>query len=252
MSEENQYILAVDSTEKIVENLSFEEIRDIEDRIIQKWSSFTTDDDIKRIFYFWMGSGFVENRKIAQPFFIVAFSPKDKISTLWEDGEGFGSFNTNEAIEPIDKPFNLKTSGGMRGVILDAFVRIEFIIDHLLILQLGVYSSEGSPTEGLELIRRLSTSTKLMKLNKISRYRGINFNAIERIRKLRNQMAHQYLLNGLKYKDIILSENDNRNGEIFSKYLNEDYLLAIRSLYVIYYKYQGPVISWLMKKLQSN
>lgn len=244
-NEDQVYNLLDSKTGLPVDMLSKTQRADLDDRLIQEWSWCTDDDEIKKIIYYWIGGGRIDNQKIDEPFFILSSTAPNRMITIWEDGNGSARLTKGDNQNYFDTPFDEKSISNRRGSVLEAFARIEFILDHLTLIEMGVYSDSGKPSFALRTVRSLNAQRKIKDLRSIERLRDIDFRAIERIRNLRNQMAHQYFVEEIDYNGIHFSRM-SENGNQLTKSLNEDYKSVMRTLINVYYSEQKPVIKWLL------
>lgn len=251
-----QYTIIDSKTGIPVDLLTPEQMDDLEFRLIHGWAWCTDNEDIMKVLHFWIGGGRDDKpgknnyRTINHPFFIISDTDPNRMVTFWEDGNGSAQLNKGEQHSYFDTPFDEKSTTNRRGSVLEAFARIEFILDHLSLIQLGVYSDVGNPTFALSTIRSQNAQRKIRDLQKIKSLKNVDFKAIERIRNLRNQMAHQYFVEVIDYKGIHLSRRDGSGQEITNA-LNEDYTSAIKTLFDAYFIQQEQVVQWLLGQFKK-
>lgn len=125
-----------------------------------------------KILHLWIGSGSDKAMNLGEPFFIISSRDKSKIVTFWEDGEGNGALNKGEQDSYFDTPFNEKSTSNRRGAVLEAFARIEFLLDHLALVNCGVYSDVGNPKYTLKTIRSQNAHNKIAGLKRIPELNG--------------------------------------------------------------------------------
>ena len=247
-----KHVLVDSKSGKALDQLTPQENKDLSKRLAHSWAWCTDNEDIMWVLHYWIGAERVDGRKTGQPFFLVSSPDFNKIVTFWEDAEGNLSLTKGESLKPFDMPLNRKAASNMRGAVLEAFIKLEFILDHLMLLRYGVYSSTGNPKEALETVRRLNSASKISALRKISDYQSVNFAAIERIKTLRNKLSHQFSLHNIEYGGLTLSRDDDDNGQKMTDELNKDYDLAMQSLIEVYYANQQKVAEWLLDILKTK
>lgn len=248
----DDYRLVDTKTGKLLDDLSLDEKDDLKQRLVQEWNWCTDDERIMLILHHWIGAERDSSRTLAEPFFLVSSPDMTRIVTFWESAEGDMALNKGEPTRPFDTPFNKKTASNMRGAMLNAFVKLEFIIDHLILLRYGVYSPKGRPSELLETIRSMGTANKIKILQKSRQYPDIDFNAFERLKRLRNQLAHQFSLQRVEYYGSRLEWDNDDAGQSMTDRLNDDFESALCSLLETYYNNQDDVIEWLLDRLAKS
>lgn len=250
MNSEEKYTLVDSKTGKPVDELNDKEKKELELRLIRGWNWCTDSEDIMKILHLWIGAGRNEDMSVGQPFFIISSTNRTRIVTFWEDGEGNAALNKGEQDNYFDTPFDEKSNSNRRGAVLEAFARIEFLLDHLALISCGVYTDVGNPKYTLRTIRAQNTHSKIAGLKRMPELSGVSFNAIERMRTLRNQMAHQYSVEHIEYHGISLSRG-NGSGHQITQSLNTDYNEIITSIFQAYYDCQTPVVEWPKHHLES-
>lgn len=239
-------------TGKFLDDLSIDEKDDLKQRLVHEWNWCTDDERIMSILHYWIGAERDSKKTLTEPFFLVSSPDMARIVTFWESVEGDMALNKGEPTRPFDTPFNRKTASNMRGAVLNAFVKLEFIIDHLMVLRYGVYSTKGHPKELIETIRGMSTANKIRTLQKSRQYPDIDFNAFERLKRLRNQLAHQFSLQRVEYHGSRLEWDGDDAGQAMTDKLNDDFESALSSLLKTYYENQDEVVEWLLERLDKR
>lgn len=139
MAKSQKYTL-VDSKYGLPVNiLSPEQMDGPEAHLISGWEWCTDNKDIMKVLHYWIGGGRdgINNyRTVKQPFFIISSTDPNRMLTFWEDGSGSAQLNKGEQYSYFDMPFDEKSFTNRRGSVLEAFARIEFVLDHLTLIQL--------------------------------------------------------------------------------------------------------------------
>ncbi len=243
MSNDDRPLVPSEGDGKHIDKLNAEERANIEKKLWAEWSKFTDDERIQKILHYWIGAGtFGKKTDIDQPFLIV--SPKKLL--FWDDGEGNAAANFGE-VRTLQKGI---TPTHLRGSFLDSFLQLEFIANHLLLVDCGTYSIGVDIKKILDLIRRMEV---LEKINLLKKYGLIDSNdrkKLNSLRVFRNSMAHNYATNDAAYSGlkIHLSTTQTKAWDRIC----EDTNLILEKLISVYSTNQEPVIEWILTKLERT
>lgn len=224
-------------------SLNDTKVQEIVKRLQSQWSQFTPDERIQEILHLWIGSSIPSTKKAAveDPFLII--SPPSLL--FWDDGDGnaaahFGNIGSlNKGLTPTH----------LRGSFLEAFLQLEFIIDHLLTLHFGGYCEGCDTKKILEITSRVEIAEKI---NLIKKYGLISRECKKRLNNLRdfrNLMAHHYPTSGISYGKIKVSMTDSQK-EAWSN-ICDDTNFVLEELVAVYSEHQNPIIEWLLRRLTS-
>lgn len=130
-----------------------------------------------------------------------------------------------------------------RGKALDIFTKLEFLLGEIIKLRMIGYDRKKSPMFD-EILKKLYLHPKIQILSKWGLLKG-ETKRIERLRKVRNSMAHEWGITKIKYQNGTIQTN-------FNDFCNDLKKIFIH-LIEIYRKEQekidiDSIIKWVKKK----
>lgn len=194
------------------------------------------------------------NQKIAKIFMSLVMSNKkdlvwipfyfydekeDQAIVLWCNGINSYSIELtslkNEQHQ-FDNFDNLSPSH--RGIILENFLKIEFLTNVLLVAAVGSYSLNGNPGLAMDTFIKIGSRKRIQLLKQYKLLTIPQIKIYNRLNDFRNLIAHQYSLSDIKYSDL----SDGSGYSLDIKKITE----SLRNSYL---NYQPEVIDYVTKIL---
>lgn len=92
-------------------------------------------------------------------------------------------------------------SSNDRAHVIDAFLEIETLLNHLMMITIGAYSENGDPKFSADVFSKLSTALKLQ----LAKQRGLitpsTFKIVDRLSDYRNKVVHLLSVSSLRYSE---------------------------------------------------
>jgi hypothetical protein len=175
------------------------------------------------------------------PFYFYELGGDNQIS-VWSNGEGAGNMEYGLSKHRNHFTSTEHLSKQDRAPVLEQFLKIEFVMNHLLMVLVGAYNKDSSPKLAFDTYTKMSIPSKLQLVKQHKILKPADVKLLERLAVYRNKIAHQYSINGVRYKP------DEKSNEQYYK----DGGMILDTLNELYSRRQSVVIDYLSDYVMRN